>query len=406
MYDLILRDATIVSPAGRLVADVAVKNGTIAYVGPRPPRRRCKREISAIGRFLVPGLIDVATLPSATADADSWAHETLAALSGGITTSVVLPHGAEPVVDRATAEARRARLLEASHTHFALWGGATADNADTLAALVDDGTLIGVLADLDGEGHPAVTLAELAQHVRGEHLLALQLDRVAERGPEAIDALLDATAGHRGHVHLAQISSSHEVGALDPLKGKRPASSSVSLHSLFLSDEAPASTDHPFHTVPRVRPEHDRRTLWSAIRRGRIDCLASGHVGGAAELGVPAAELLLPLALSAVRQGKLGLEGLATMLAAGPAQVLGLETKGRIEKGADADLVLFTEGEVSKVRAARLLGGANWSPFEGREMSPKPDLVVLGGQIVSEAGELTVDAPLGRPVSRTAAGAA
>ena len=35
MYDLVIEDATIVSSKGRLVADIATKGGTIAYVGPR-----------------------------------------------------------------------------------------------------------------------------------------------------------------------------------------------------------------------------------------------------------------------------------------------------------------------------------------------------------------------------------
>src|SRR4051794_11797901 len=56
VYDLITRAATIVPPAPRLVADVAILDGRIAYVGPRPPRPG-REEISAIGKFLMPGVI-------------------------------------------------------------------------------------------------------------------------------------------------------------------------------------------------------------------------------------------------------------------------------------------------------------------------------------------------------------
>ena len=52
MYDLVIEDATIVSSKGRLVADIATKGGTIAYVGPRA-RGRAKHKISAIGKFLM-----------------------------------------------------------------------------------------------------------------------------------------------------------------------------------------------------------------------------------------------------------------------------------------------------------------------------------------------------------------
>ena len=90
MYDLIIRDATTISADGRYVADVAVKDGKIVYVGPRP-RQRAHRELNAIGQFLIPGLIDTAVQFNATNSGSIWDIETSAAVTGGVTTVLALP---------------------------------------------------------------------------------------------------------------------------------------------------------------------------------------------------------------------------------------------------------------------------------------------------------------------------
>ena len=57
MYDLIIRDATIISSNGRLVADIGIEDGKIAYIGSNPAGS-AKEETQGIGRFVMPGVID------------------------------------------------------------------------------------------------------------------------------------------------------------------------------------------------------------------------------------------------------------------------------------------------------------------------------------------------------------
>ena len=99
--------------------------------------------------------------------------------------------------------------------------------------------------------------------------------------------------------------------------------------------------------------------------------------------------------LSAVRYGRLSLEMLVGLCSESPARIFDLPTKGRIEKGADADLVLFSEGEITRVHASDLVSGAGWSPYADREAAPKPDVVMVNGQIVARDGQLVGDAPGG-----------
>ena len=103
-------------------------------------------------------------------------------------------------------------------------------------------------------------------------------------------------------------------------------------------------------------------------------------------------------ATSAVRYGRLSLELLVNLCSESPARIFGLESKGVVAKGADADLVLFSEGEVTRVGESDLMSGAGWSPYVHREAAPKPDLVMVGGRIVARRGKLVAETPGGRAV--------
>ncbi|MCB9679449.1 MAG: dihydroorotase family protein [Alphaproteobacteria bacterium] len=405
MYDLIIRDATIVTSQGRQVADVAIKNGKFAYVGPRPPRS-AKREISAIGKFLMPGVIDTAVQFSPNGDPSVWERESRAAVTGGVTTVLGLPSGDHPVTDADSARERANAASSRSWCNFGLWGKATADNSEALAKAIEQRLIVGTLACL-GSGSDCIAPDLLESFVPIGGVLGVQVrtadplelrpnaDGTPEGSPEAL-AVMRAVREHERPVHWVHLSTAAELDLLDPVRGDLPVTTGVTPHHLFLSAE-----EDDVRTVPPVRPEQDRRTLWTAVRRGRLDCVASDHHSAAADSeGVPGSELLFPLMLSAVKYGRLSLEMLVSLTSEAPARIFGLENKGRIAKGADADLILFAEGEITRVGGDTLLSGAGWSPYLDREAAPKPDLVMVNGEMVAVRGELVGKAPGGKLVGQ------
>jgi dihydroorotase len=408
LYDLILRDATVVTPAGRQVADVCLQDGRIAYVGPHPPKRRSKEEINAIGRFLMPGVIDTAVHFDAGADGAAWEQESKAALTGGVTTVVQLPHGDRAVADRASASRRATRGAGRSWVHFGLWGVARDGNADEMNAAAEEGLVLGVLAPVGGED--GLSPEQMEPYLASRGVLGVHIQ--AQAGDAALSAatasLVRLARQHGRPLHLLHLSTATELQHLDPVRGDVPLTAGATPHHLFFAEETLNGLASRVRTLPPVRPEQDRRTLWTAVKRGRLDCVASDHhpIGSeAAEAGdgasgVPGSELLLPLLLSAVKFGRLNLEGLVALCCEGPARIFGLEGKGRVAAGADADLVMFTEGELSKVDAASLLSGAGWSPYADREAAAKPEMVILDGRVVARRGKLVADAPAGRFLRR------
>ena len=386
MYDLLIRDATIVTSGGRQVADVAIQRGRIRYVGPRPPRPNAKREIHAIGKFLMPGVVDTAARFGAR-PTDDWGVESGAAVTGGITTAMALPAPDSSVGD---AEAKLARLARTSWCNYGLWGHAASADLGELARAIEAGLYIGALASIGSESEAPVALEDLPSVLALPGLLGLQLD-VASGDKDTVTGLFDSLRGTSRATHLMHVSTALELDLLDPLQGELSVTAGVTPHHLFLASE---EVGQAVKTHPPIRPEHDRRTLWTAVKRGRLDCVASDHHNNA-QRGVPGAELLFPLMLSAVKYGRLSLELLVSLCAEAPARVCGLESKGRIVKGADADLLLFSEGEVARVDESSLKSGAGWSPYLDREVAPKPEFVILGGEIVAQRGELVGKKPSG-----------
>ena len=77
---------------------------------------------------------------------------------------------------------------------------------------------------------------------------------------------------------------------------------------------------------------------------------------------------MFPLILGALKNGRLGLELMVSMLSENPAKIFGLEGKGCLEEGADADLVMFQEGVTTKLTQDGVTCHSGWSPFVGREV--------------------------------------
>lgn len=429
VYDVIIRDATIVRAGRRLVADVAVEDGRVAYVGGQPggPGRE---EINAIGRFLIPGLIDSDLCLEGPQGVEParWATETTAAAVRGVTT--VLHRPLRPVDDAGWEQLRTA--AGSSFTSVAFWATsdrATAERAQERVAL---GQAVGISLRV-GEGF--ASLDDLVEvHAMGDSLLGIQAEdpavvassRARWKGhpspvhndihpPEAalsaarvILGLAKARPTRRMHVH--QVSTSAELGCYDPFRDEIPLTLGVTPTHLYLSTDTVDQQGGLLLVDPPIRPELDRRALWNAVKRGRVDTCASGHrplrradkAGGyaASPAGLPAGEVLPSLMFGAVKNARLSLERMVEICCESPARILGLTGKGRIEVGADADLLLFSEGETARLSEGDLLGSAGWSPFAGREVGSPPLAVLVNGRIVARAGRLmdvSAASPLPRP---------
>jgi dihydroorotase len=116
---------------------------------------------------------------------------------------------------------------------------------------------------------------------------------------------------------------------------------------------------------------------------------------------MPGVETMFPLLMNAVKHGRIGLERPVEMCCEQPAAIFRLEGKGKIKVGADADLLLFKEGESTKLKKADLVTKTGWSPFEGKEVGAPPVRVIVNGHTVARNGTLMDELPRGQAVTYT-----
>lgn len=425
MYDLIVEDATIVSSTGRAVADVCVEEGRIAYVGARPAGG-ARKKMTGIGKFLVPGFIDthVHFRTPGHSHKEDWASGSRAAVSGGVTTVFDMPNTSPPTLTRVEWEEKR-RLAEAeSRCHFGLWVGGAADNLDGVRDLMDAGDACGIKVFMGSSTGPLLvddaalerlfreTRGLIGVHAEDEGLLAeirqqmssnLTPDHNEVRPPEAavraVRRLIDLTRAHPRPVHICHVSTAAELLVLEDIRGVLPITVEVCPHHLWLSTET--AKGNLVKCNPPIRSELDRKALWTAVKRLRVDTIASDHAPHTKEekaapywqapAGIPGVETLFPLMVAGVRQGRLGIERMVQLCCEAPARIFNLKQKGAIQVGRDADFLLFAEEELVKLTQADLLTKVGWSPFVGQKVGAKPEHVFVSGQLVATRGRIVQD---------------
>ncbi|HEY8451059.1 MAG: dihydroorotase family protein [Micromonosporaceae bacterium] len=168
---------------------------------------------------------------------------------------------------------------------------------------------------------------------------------------------------------------------------------------------------------PPLRPRADVEALWDAVLAGHVSWVVSDHACcrdemkfGAdrddvflAKSGFGGTEYLLPGLITEGRKRGLSYPRIAELVSWNPAQRYGLYSKGTIEVGYDADLVLVDPDRSWVVRAEDSESTQEYTPLEGYEMTARVDDVFLRGQRILADGKV-VGEPAGRYQSRPVPG--
>ena len=161
--------------------------------------------------------------------------------------------------------------------------------------------------------------------------------------------------------------------------------------------------------APPLRDRLEVEALWQSVNEGLIDTFGSDHAPHTIEekqandiwevkAGIPGLEVTLPLMLTMVRKGKLGLEQVVSHLAENPAQIYGLTDRGYLKAGQAADLTIVDYQSQFKIDASKFKSKAKFSPYNGWEVNGKPVKTIVGGQIVYEDNQIVAKGGTGKIV--------
>ena len=185
----------------------------------------------------------------------------------------------------------------------------------------------------------------------------------------------------------------------------------VTIGHLVLDTESPSGALAKVN--PPIRPRTDVEYLWEMLLDGKLDWVVSDHACCKHELKVDATEpgnvflaksgfggteYLLPALISEGSRRGLNLNRIAELISYNPARRFGLDGKGDIAPGCDADLVLVDPDESWVVQAQDSPSTQGYTPFEGIELSARVKQTWLRGRLVYDGN--IVGEPSGKFLKR------
>lgn len=417
--DLVLRSTRVVTPEGTRPASVAVAGGTITavlpYDGPPGSAYGCEpppgARLEDVGDDVVlPGLVDthVHVNDPGRAEWEGFWTATRAAASGGITTLIDMPlNSLPPTTTTAHLRIKREVAGRKAHIDVGFWGGALPDNVKDLKSLHDAG-VFGFKAFLSPSGveeFPELdaaqldrSLAEIAGfggllivHAEDPHELAAAprhagakyADFLASRPRNAenaaIEGLIAAARRLDARVHVLHLSSADALPMIAAAKREGVRLSVESCpHFLTLTAEEVPDGATEFKCCPPIREAANRDALWRGLADGTIDCVVSDHSPSTTDLktsdfatawgGISSLQLGLPAIWTEARRRGHSLDDVARWMSTAPAALAGLDRKGAIEAGRDADFAVLAPDDSFTVDPAALQHRNRITAYAGRTL--------------------------------------
>ena len=459
-HDLILTNGTVVSPEyGTLEADVAVDGETISAIV-QSGSLSGDREIDATGNYILPGAIDPHThhgiYRGVAADAET---ESRSDLVGGVTTigNYFRRAGSyEEIMDEYFEEAE----ANYYHDYFFSLGLLSYEHIEEIPYIVDElgitsfkwymnykyvapekfgvdcemrddwgDAFIQKLAELDvpttlghhsenveitsalGDNPYLDTAVDEDQEYRDYDALVEQFPDYAEAQSMTASASLARQHGYDDRFYAVHISAGRTADELAMLHDAGwNLIGETCTHYLTLTAE---ECDERHNVNPPVRSKADQETLWERVADGTISCIGTDHCANLAEdkigadvpdslPGFPSSATMLPLILSeGVHEDRISLERAVEVTSTNTAKAFNLyPQKGSLRVGTDADLTVVDLDETKTVTPELLQGGADYSPYDGRDVTGWPTHTVVRGQVAYENGEITGEQGRGTHIER------
>lgn len=437
----------MVNADGVVEADVRIVDATIAEVGRRLAPGDAALVIEARGMLVMPGGIDPHTHLHPTF-VDDMTSGSMAALAGGITTVGTFStpqRGETPLaaLDRMEATVKREAIADVI-LHSAIWPP-TEEMIALLPQLVERGQpsikFYMMRPDFPAQLDMVIRVMEAARnagvvtmmHCEDAALLLAAVRRLTAAGQTSLEhyiesrpviaevaateqaaALCEST---KAPVYLVHMSSAR---ALDACQAARAAGLPLHLETrplfIHLDESKLRGPDYQlFVGQPPLRPRPDVDAMMRGLIDGHIDVLATDHAPwtraqkmdpalsitrvrpGASDL-----QFVLPMFFSeGVGKRKLALPRFVEATSTSAAKIFGLyPKKGVIRVGADADVAIWDPRKRAPVLAANDHSKADYSPYEGWDVTGWPMTVVRRGEVVVENGQVTGVAGSGQLASR------
>ena len=422
---MIIRGGTVVTARGVDRADIEVTGGVITAVGAGLGTSGAG-DIDATGLHVFPGGIDshVHFNEPGRTEWETIAHGSAALAAGGYTSFIDMPLNSLPVTVAGPAfDAKLAAMRRSSIVDFGLWAGLVPGNMGHLSELVERGAMgfkafmcpsgieefpacdaralregMGRIAELDSILLVHAESPDVLRTYRREGLGAAAF--LASRPPlaefQAIESALGLAAEAGCRLHVVHVSTTRGAQLVRAARARGvDASAETCPHYLLYSDSDLERLGGKGKCTPPFRSARDGEGLWRMLAAEELPMVVSDHSPSTLALkqgtdffsiwgGISGCQSTRQLLLA---EERLDLAAVAAVTATNVARRFGLEGKGDIAPGFDADLWLVDLGHEDVVRREDLLYRNPFSAHEGHRIRGRTVRTLVRGRTAHPGGE-------------------
>ena len=432
MLDLIIKNGRCYINGKLEKKDIAVKEGKILKIG--EILDEAKEIYEAENQQVLPGCIDTQTHfrePGST-DTEDLHSGSRAAIVGGITAVFEMPNTNPPTSNKVEFQKKLDLAKNRMFCNYAFYFGATADNANELADLKNlegccgiklfAGSSTGNLLVADEKDIETVfqnSSKVVSVHSEDEDILIKNKKLIKEgdvhthpiwRSEEcAISStrrIVKIAERYKKKAHILHVTTKQEVDFLSQHKGNITFEITPQHLTIYAPDcYNKLGTYAQMNPPLRDKSHYDR--LWYAVKNNLNDTIGSDHAPHLkvnkdkeypnSPSGMPGVQTLMPIMLNHINEGRLSLKQLINLVCENPVKIFGIQNKGFIKEGFDADFTIIDMNKKIKIENKKIESKCGWSPFDGFEFKGAPVATIIAGKVKMKDGEI-IGEPDGTPL--------
>ena len=433
MLDLIIKNGKCYIDKDLKDQDIAIKEGKIIEIG--KINKEAKEILDAKDLLVLPGCMDTQTHfrePGST-DTEDLHTGSRAAIVGGITSVFEMPNTNPPTANKKEFQRKLDLAKNRMYCNYGFYFGATPDNANELADLKDlegccgiklfagssTGNLL-VQHEKDIEIVFKNSSKVVAVHSEDEEILNMNkklikdgdvhshpIWRSAECAISSTRRIVKIAERYKKKAHILHVTTKDEIDFLSQHKGNITFEITPQHLTIYAPDcYNKLGTYAQMNPPIRDKSHYDR--LWYGVKNNLNDTIGSDHAPHLkinkdktypnSPSGMPGVQTLMPIMLNHINDEKLTLEQLMNFVCENPVEIFGIENKGFIKEGFDADFTIVDMNKKILIKNENIESKCGWSPFEGIEFKGTPVSTIIAGKIKMKNGKILGE-PEGKPIS-------
>ena len=208
---------------------------------------------------------------------------------------------------------------------------------------------------------------------------------------ESVKQAIELARANNLKLHICHLSSAKSLNLAKDASKSMPVSWEFTPHHLLLDNSAYNVYDTFIKTNPPLRPKNESVSVKDLDENSIIGTDHAPHTledktkgVWSSSPGIPNLETVVPLMLTEVNKGNIDLSIIPKIFSENAAKVYGLENKGEIAIGKDADFTVIDLKREGKFNIDEFETKAKYSPFDGWNYTGTAIMTIVNGKIVMD----------------------